>query len=140
MRDHLASRPDDPGGIDLTAMIDVTFLLIIFWMVVTSLSPNQPVRQIELPKATVTQSAGVGEPLLIDVTAEPIEPIHLAGGAFSAAGLDDHLAAQPLAGRNVVLRVDRRADSQLVSRLAQTCYRHGAGSVGFSLRVTGGGP
>jgi len=136
-----APAPDDPAvGIDLTPMIDVTFLLIIFWLVVTSIAPSQPVRQLELPVASVRQSAGGGRPIMLDVTAEPVRPIYWLGQAFSPAELDGRFSARPPGGRDIVLRADRRSDAALVAALARLCYRHGARSVSFSLRAVGAGP
>ncbi len=129
---------DDPDvGLDLTSMIDMTFLLIIFWLLVTSAAPAEPLRRLELPAATVRQSAGAGRPLILEITAEPVRPIVFVGRAWSAEELAGHLATQPLAGRDVVLRADRRADAALVARIARTCYRNGARSVAFSLQVAG---
>ncbi len=129
--------PTDEGPIafDLTPLIDVTFQLIIFWMVVTSMAPSESVRDLDLPRAAVSQAAGGGRPINIDVTGEAVRPIYLAGQAYSPAELSGHLADRPLAGRAVVLRADRKADSALISRVARDCYRHGAGSVAFSLRA-----
>jgi len=127
------------AGIDLTAMIDVIFLLIIFWMVLTSFAPTQPRRQIELPSAAVTRATGAGRPIMIDVVAEPIRPIYFLARRWEPAELAEHLASQPLTGRNVVLRVDRRADARLVSRLTRICYDGGADLVEFSLHAAGGG-
>jgi biopolymer transport protein ExbD len=104
-------------------------------MVVTSMAPSEPVRDLDLPQASVSQAAGGGRPLDIDITREPVRPIYLAGQSFSAAELSAHLADRPLAGRAVVLRADRQADSALISRVARDCYRHGAGSVAFSLKA-----
>jgi len=130
------SAPGEPGlGIDLTPMIDVTFLLIIFWLVVTSVAPSEPVRELELPAASVRQAAGAGHPVMIDVTGESVRPIWWLGRAFSLAELDEQLTARPLSGRAVVLRADRRADAALVARLARLCYGRGAESVAFSLQA-----
>lgn len=134
----LGQSDDEQVGFDLTPMIDVTFLLIIFWMVVTSVTPSEPVRKLELPSASVTRSAGAGRPLMMEVTPEPVQPIHFQGRAYSLGELDEHLERFPLGGREVVLRADRRTSADLVSRLARVCHRRGASSVAFSLRTGGG--
>ncbi len=135
---QLAGDDDAGPTVDLTPMIDVTFLLVIFWMAVTSLSPSQPVRELELPAAAVTRSAGQGRPIIIDITYDKGSPLYMEGVSYSPLAMEAHLANHPLAGREVVLRADRRASAELVARVARLCHRHGAASVAFSLRTGGG--
>jgi biopolymer transport protein ExbD len=128
-----------PSPVDLTPMIDVTFLLIIFWMVVTSVAPQQQLRDMELPTANVRSPAGAGKPLQIEVTPDPLTPIYHAGRTWTVADFERSIAARPFAGRAVVIRADRRADAAVINRIARICHSGGAGKVAFSLRIAGGG-
>ncbi|MCG3181701.1 MAG: hypothetical protein BIFFINMI_04100 [Phycisphaerae bacterium] len=132
---------DGSAGIDLTSMIDVTFLLIIFWLVVASIAQEQPQHQISLAQAAGNRAAGVGKPLLVDLVASDKDAIWYNGRSWSLDTFNAHFTEQPLEldGRDVVLRVDRKADAELANRVARLCRLHGAGAVSFAHRVAAGG-
>ena len=48
----ISRRPDDEMGFQLAPMIDMTFLLLIFFMVTTKISKDQIKEEIKLPVAS----------------------------------------------------------------------------------------
>jgi biopolymer transport protein ExbD len=66
-------------GLQIAPLIDVVFLLLMYFMVATDFSPAEEVIRLELPPA----SAGVADPL--DILDEPLR-VHLAA-AGSSGGL-----------------------------------------------------
>jgi|TARA_B110000196_G_scaffold284421_1_gene266935 biopolymer transport protein ExbD len=73
-------------GLHIAPLIDVVFLLLMYFMVATDFSPAEEVFRLELPPATV----GIADPL--DILDEPLR-VHLA-----AAGSSGTLARLTLDG------------------------------------------
>lgn len=65
----LQSRRRDEVELNLTSLIDVVLLLVIFFMVSTTFQQEGRLR-VELPRATDQPKAARGDPLVITVTAE----------------------------------------------------------------------
>ena len=83
---------------NLTPMIDVVFLLLIFFMVTTSLIKEEADLQIQLP--TPTKTPPVAPPELTDKHIIDIMPdgsVYLNGGMIDS-GQDDNLVMEKLAG------------------------------------------
>lgn len=119
--------------INLTSLIDVLFLLLIFFMVTTTFI-SQPAIQLELPEAehaqTVRQSPTVvyvdrlGAVFLND---EPIEP------ALLEEALKRRLAGA--ADRTVFLKADARVSHGQVVRILDIVRAAGAKRVSFSTEM-----
>ncbi|MES1944331.1 biopolymer transport protein ExbD/TolR [Salinisphaera sp. PC39] len=108
------SRSEDPQ-LNLTSLIDVVFLLLIFFMVTTTFVPHAGL-QLRLPEAAATPAETEGRPLDVSIDAadriyvdgEPVrsEPAALRARLSARAGDD--------AGRGVRIRADGRASHQAV--------------------------
>ncbi len=62
--------PDDPG-INLTPMVDVVFLLVIFFMVGTQFAETEKYHEINLPSVTDARPiTGLPDEIVINVTRE----------------------------------------------------------------------
>ncbi len=94
---------DDDISLDMTPLIDVIFMLLIFFIMTTTF--NKPAVEILLPMAEMTEELEAGEEIVIAITDE--------GGIFfheqqiSGQDLDAIFAEQPDATVN--LHVDRYA-------------------------------
>lgn len=62
-------KKDDDVEINLTALIDVVFLLLIFFMVSTTFDRNASLK-VKLPEASKTEQQSVQEPLVLTIDAK----------------------------------------------------------------------
>jgi biopolymer transport protein ExbD len=107
---------------NMTPMIDVTFLLLIFFMTVTQVSEVNKER-VELPKQKGAEDQTPAE-LIINVTQEG--EVIVSGETISLARLASMLGEQIAdAGGDpdrvrIVLRADARGDSRTVNEVVET--------------------
>jgi biopolymer transport protein ExbD len=133
---RVPSRPRSRGlRFNITPMIDVVFLLVIFFLVTAHFVQNQEVDAVELPVATQTQD--VEElPRRLAITV-------LADGTMRAGGKDIHpdsldlLLEQTIgddpAGFEVRIRADRSVPYAAVEPILLSCARHGIRDVGVKV-------
>lgn len=122
-----AAEPESAGGIDLTPIVDVVFLLLVFFLVATTFREAERELDVELPAAASAAplSAALRE-VIVNVDAE---------GRMIVAGREttpdalvalvrDAVAVNP--DRRVVVRGDRRAAYDAVMRALDACRTGGA--------------
>jgi biopolymer transport protein ExbD len=113
------NRRGNKMEINLTPMIDVTFLLLIFFMTVNQVSKAESER-VEPPRLAGSQDQS-DEPFVIEIDAAG--EINAAGRAVAPAGVVPLVAAkikeagQDPARVNIVLRADRRGDCRIVNKI-----------------------
>jgi len=66
---NLRTRVPEPPEINLTPLVDVVLLLIIFFMASTTFVHEAPL-QVELPQASQEPSSAAGSPLEVTITAD----------------------------------------------------------------------
>ncbi len=93
------------GTIDVAPLIDVVFLLLIFFML-TSTFINQPGIEVRLPKA-VTSEVLDKRNLIITVTSENV--IYLNKEVVSLRELEARLSKAYAEGKSLLIKADRRA-------------------------------
>lgn len=59
-----------PFGIDLTPMVDVVFLLLVFFLAATTLARDEVELDLRLPEARSGTAAGPGRQLVVNVFAD----------------------------------------------------------------------
>jgi biopolymer transport protein ExbD len=134
----LKTQHDDAPALNLTSMIDVLFLLIIFFMVATKFDEME--RNIEVAVPEVGQ-AGDGtpppQPLIVTVLADG--RLELDGAAVTVAELTSRLAAArtPLSEPSVVIRGDARCNFQDVATAMAACQQAGVSDLGIAVRLAG---
>ncbi|GAB2782835.1 hypothetical protein GCM10027040_06060 [Halomonas shantousis] len=95
-------RQREPVEVNLTPLIDVVFLLLIFFMVSTTFETREAL-ELELPQASQGAAVQANEPLILTVTAE---------GEYR---LDDVTLADPTALRGALApQADRARERGLV--------------------------
>ena len=118
---------------DMTPMIDMTFQLIAFFMVLLNFSDAEQDQRINLPKSELAKPPDVAykEPLTIQMTADDM--ILFAGDAMSMSELQSALLREAQIIRaypnkkvsdvTVIIRADRLARTGKVQEVIQMCQK-----------------
>ena len=134
MREHPRFSERRAVGVNLTPMIDVVFLLLIFFVLIAQFSSRQRA-EVELPWPEPSAAKYVYSPDVLTVTVICNEKGELS--AYQADGqmigpgqvgvLEKMLLARSRANPNVEvnLRADRRADGKVIEGLMASCGRAG---------------
>lgn len=124
-------RPRDEIGLDLTSLIDVVFLLLLFFMLTTTFVETGRLK-VDLPEAGEAAAEGRQEQRVIEIDAQ---------GRYALDGEEvhiDQLAARlrPSAGGDgegsVLVRADGRASHQDVVRALDAARAAGIRHVGIA--------
>lgn len=125
---------------NITPLIDVVFLLIIFFLVASHFVRNEAARPVELPVAL--QAAGDESTATerLTITVSPAGEFSVTGRPITLAGIQSRIrtlaAAAGRAGRvpEVRIRADRRADCRPVREVLQACAAEGIADIQFAVR------
>ncbi|MBU2502811.1 biopolymer transporter ExbD [bacterium] len=122
--------------INVTSLIDVMFLLLIFFMV-TSTFKNQPAITLVLPRST-TATETLATPAIVYLTEDG--SVYLNDAPVAEDGLSEALERiQGATGEDtIVLRADERAEHGDVVRLIDVLKQSGFTRVSISARVPAG--
>jgi biopolymer transport protein ExbD len=130
------SQHDDTPALNLTSMIDVLFLLIIFFMVATKFDEME--RNIEVAVPEVAQ-AGEATPkpqsMVVSVMADG--KVELDGRPVSLTELTSQLAKArtPLTEPVVLIRGDAGCAFQHVASALAACQQAGISDLGITVRI-----
>jgi biopolymer transport protein ExbD len=132
----LKTLQDDAPALNLTSMIDVLFLLIIFFMVATKFDEME--RNIEVAVPEVAQAGDAvppARPLVVAVLAEG--RVELDGVAVTLAELTARLSAArtPLTEPTVVIRGDAQCPFQHIASALGACQQAGISDLGITVRI-----
>jgi len=112
---------DDGGGINLTPMVDVVFLLLIFFLAATTFRTDEVSLDMKLPTAK-SGDAGKGEkPLVVNLLADG--RLHVDGREVTFEALRQKLQAAGLrsAEQAVLVRGDQQAQFGLGVQILDAC-------------------
>ena len=134
-------KVEEARGFDLTPMIDVTFLLIVFFLLVTELSDLTKAK-LELPRVVMGDPDTRGDPTRVVVNVLQSGDIEVMGRAYTDRELDRLLAlkARIDPDRMVLIRADGRVAYSRVQQVLQSSMAHGLWRVAFGAqdpRVSG---
>lgn len=132
----LKTHVDEQPTLNLTPMIDVVFLLIIFFMVGTKFSELE--RKIGLQVPEVSDGGALTDaPSKRVVNIYPDGQITLDRQAVTLAELTSQLATARGQYRElgVVIRGDARVDLQPVAEVLNACAKAGISDLGISVKV-----
>ena len=128
-------RPKQKAAlIDITALIDVVFLLLLFFVVTTSFRES-PGMELDLPRTTDTSGVELGE-IIISILPQGDEAaIYLGEEQVSLEELSDRLermlGARDPDKRDVIIQANRRAFFESVYRVVEIARNSGARNVTF---------
>jgi biopolymer transport protein ExbD len=136
----LKVQQDEPMQLNLTPMIDVLFLLIIFFMVATTFGDLERNMELKVPEVTEAgDSVRPAKPLVINVFADGT--LDLDGQPATLAELGARLgeARQRLGQPTVVIRGDAQTAFQHVASALAACRSAGISELGITVRIAGAG-
>ncbi|TWU50764.1 Biopolymer transport protein ExbD [Rubripirellula tenax] len=120
-------RSNIASTLSLTPLIDVVFLLLIFFLVTSEFEDEERRLNIVLPSATsAVPMTGKPREVIIDVDAEGV--IYLGGEVTSLEGLQgllERAVASNPTNQTVVIRADRETAFQPVVSVMDICNRTG---------------
>ena len=134
----LKTQLDDAPALNLTSMIDVLFLLIIFFMVATKFDEMERNIEVAVPEVgQAADSAPPQQPLVVTVLAEG--GVELDGTPVTFEELTARLAAArtPLTEPSVVIRGDAQCAFQHIASALAACQQAGISDLGITVRLAG---
>jgi biopolymer transport protein ExbD len=136
----LKTQHDDAPSLNLTSMIDVLFLLIIFFMVATKF--DQLERNIDVAVPEVSQAGEENtppEPIIVTVQSDG--SIGIGGEEVTTEQLITRLAAArsvaAATGPAVVIRGDADCAFQHIAAVLAACRQAGISELGITVRIAG---
>jgi biopolymer transport protein ExbD len=136
----LKTHHDDAPTLNLTSMIDVLFLLIIFFMVATKF--DQLERNIEVAVPEVSQAGeDTAPPEPVIVTVQSDGTMAIGGEVLSAEELASRLSAArtPTGAPAVVIRGDAKCPFEYIASALASCRQAGISELGITVRIAGVG-
>ena len=134
---HLSNRKNKGPTVELqmTSMIDVTFLLLIFFMITSSFTKTERELdpQLKVNKQAPTSNSSRLEPVIIDlVSVENKFIMRLGGRDFTTAPeLASVLKQLPPTGDGAFVRVPPEAPFELAATAIQACKSAGIHQVSY---------
>ncbi|MFO1051714.1 MAG: biopolymer transporter ExbD [Planctomycetota bacterium] len=107
MRLELDDPPEE--GPNLTSLIDVVFLLLVFFLVATTFASDEVEMDLELPKARTGEAQRESHPIIVHVDRDG--SLHVDGRPITREGLEQKLRAA--ASRDKSQEVLIRGDTQV---------------------------
>ncbi len=132
----LKTQRDDQARLDLTPMIDVVFLLIIFFMVATKFTEVERNIEIELPKVTdAGTSSPPVRPRIVVVSADGT--VRLDGQVVTTEGLANQLSEATRQSADVQVEVhgDAQSDFQHIAAAMAACRAGGVTQLGIKVET-----
>ena len=136
----LKLQQDEIPAINLTSMIDVLFLLIIFFMVATKFDEMERNIDVSVPQvAQAGEEVPPKQPLVVSVTSDG--HLQLDGAKVTSEELISRLAAArtPLTEPTVVIHGDAACPFQHVATALWACRQAGVAELGITVRIAGDG-
>lgn len=134
---RIPTRPRQPGiRFNITPLIDIVFLLIVFFLAATHLTQNDNLEAVELPLASQNKTEPEEPPRRIIVTITLDELLHVRGAEISPEELDAKLLSIDDTKRKeteVRIRGDHRIPYRIVERVLISCARAGISNVQFAV-------
>ena len=135
MKLPLRSRREDVG-MNMTPMIDVVFLLIIFFLVSSHLARQEAQLQLDLPAAESGESNTESTRPRVVVNIRPTGEISLAGSVVQPSELTRRLQVElekNSGDLELRIRSDRHVEYQRIEPILLACARAGVWNLTFSV-------
>ncbi len=118
---RLEREAEDEGGINLTPMVDVVFLLLIFFLAATTFRSDEVNLDMRLPSAKSGDAGKGDKPLVVNLLADG--KLHVDGREVTLEALRQKLAAagQRNAEQAVLVRGDQQAQFGIGVQVLDAC-------------------
>lgn len=139
-----ASLRRTPLRFNITPMIDVVFLLIIFFLVASYFIRSEQSREVNLPVASKGQSDEISSPHRLTITIEPDGHMSVGGMRMSEkqilTRIEELNEAETSDGKppEVRIRSDRNAKFGSIRTLIEHCAAHNIRSIRFAVTLPQG--
>jgi len=136
----LKLQQDEMPAMNLTSMIDVLFLLIIFFMVAAKFDEMERNIEVDVPQvAQAGDNAPPQQPLVVSVA--PDGHFELDGTKVTTEELTSRVAAArtPLTEPSVVIHGDAACPFQYVATALSACRQAGVSELGITVRIASAG-
>ena len=132
---RLSIPDDDPVDIQMAPLIDCVFLLLIFFLVATTLKKPERQLNLKLPESSAAVTMPVSEDMLI-LAVDREGHIFVAGQPATNSLLHGRVreTARKSPSRRIRIDADRDARFQDVLRLMDLCHFEGLKNVGLHVR------
>ena len=133
----MRNRIPNDEELDITTMIDVTFLMLIFFMVASTM---QGTPDLPLPPAESGEGADESKAVILTLLSEEGEPrIHLGNGPGSPVGqlpdVSTYAAREVAEGKsNIIVKADRDLPAGFVEQVAKEANVEGVERMFYGIR------
>ena len=128
---RFAKREEEDYSLKLTALIDVVFLLLIFFMVSTAFVDFSRQMDIQLPHAKTGASQTDTKVFTIEIN--EAGEVFLDGIAIQVAELAAGLSRDTSETKKVVIRADKRISYGLAVEIMDLCRQQGIEDIGVTV-------
>ena len=130
-------RPREHGlRFNITPLIDIVFLLIIFFLAASHLARSEALEPVELPEAVETDDETERTPRRLTVTVSP-DGTTISGEPMTVEGIKQMIVAghQQAEGKRfeVRIRADHRVPYSQVEPIMLSCAEAGVTTIGFQV-------
>lgn len=131
---RFASRAEEDYSLQLTSLIDVVFLLLIFFMVSTTFVDFSRRMDIQLPESKKSTQVAEAQNFLLEVGVE--KKLSLNGEAVSMADLERRLklSRQKPGKRALVIKADKRLDYGFVVQIMGISFSAGIRDISVAVK------
>jgi biopolymer transport protein ExbD len=125
---------EEEVGLSLTSLIDVIFLLLIFFMVTTTLIDPSKKLDLQLPEAKAATAQKKNTPVTIELGSRGVMTLN--GKPVKLESLEDRLKVLAEGGANkaAIVRADRRLDYGQVVNILGICRTAGFLDIGIAVK------
>jgi len=131
---HFLKESEEEAVIGLTPLIDVIFLLLIFFMVTTTIIKPSKRLDIQLPEAKAASAKTKSIPVRIELKRSG--ELYLNGKRINLKTLETRLRELGKEGgkKTAIVRADRRLDYGRVVRILGICRASGYSDIGIAVK------
>jgi biopolymer transport protein ExbD len=108
-------------GLDLTPVIDVVFILLIFFIVTSVFKKEELALMLDLPKSNAKEMEIQKEQVFIELSQNKLA---IKGIEVSFESLEDNLKAINDKGKPVIVRIDKKVEYQRVVKILDLLQKY----------------
>ncbi len=123
-------QADEEAAVNLMPLIDMVFLLLIFFLVATTIAQEEREIAVQLPgTSSVEPLSATPRQLIINIRSDGA--LRVAGRTYDSAGLESLLrrVVTDAPQREVLIRADERSIHKYFAGVAGLCRKAGVGEV-----------